>query len=152
VFGSVLDGKPEPASGVLRLPAGATSFDPEYFVDIEAITHTLGVSAIHRLDERTLLAQIYDPGAAPPASASAYASSKEFVFWLVTTDGTPAAAPLAGVSKGGRANAGNHVVDGKLYIQTDGDTGAEVFAVTAQGATPAFSVPSGDIWFLQRIR
>jgi hypothetical protein len=152
LFGKVLDAKPEPASGVLRLPAGATGFDPDYFVDIEAITHTVGVSAIHRLDEHSLLAQIYDPSAAPPASSSAYFSSKDFVFGLVTTDGTPAFTPLAGVPKGGRANAGNHVVDGKLYIQIDGGTGAEAFAVTAEGAAPAFSVPSGDIWFLQRMR
>jgi hypothetical protein len=160
LFGSASGGGPLPTSGILRIPAGAEEFDPTYLVDVEAITGTLGVWSIHRIDDTTVLAQIYDPEAAEPADVDAYADSTDFLYVLIdSAEGT--FEPVADLPRGGRANAGDHVVDDRLYIQLGRDTGEDQFetvvhSVSGGGADTAieeaFTVPSGDVWHLQRIR
>jgi hypothetical protein len=155
MFGSMLDNAPAPASGELRILAGQTAFDPTYAVDVEAITRSKGVWAIHRLDDNTLLVQVLDPAlsdAEVPTNISDYGASARFVFGFIDIAAgtfTPQALP----PEGGRGNAGNHVVDGKLYIQLSDAVGtAHTYAVSAAGITPSFTVPSGDLWFMQRVR
>lgn len=150
-FGSALGGGALPASGIVKLPSGQAAFDPSYLVDVEAITQTRSVGAIHRIDDTTLLAQIYDPSLDLPATLDALRSSTNFEFVFVDTV-NKTFAPVAALPKGGQANAGNHVVDGKLYIQLANTTGSVAYAVSATGVTEAFPVPAGDVWYLARIR
>lgn len=156
LFGKVYDdgkGTPMPDSGVLKLPAGAGAFDPDYFVDLEKITASKTVWAVHRVSNQELLVQVFDPNTAVPAAPTAYASSTDFIFGTVdTTAGTFAAVTAPG--RGGRASAGNYTLDGTLYIQTtDADSNSQTFAVTPDGkVTQAFPVASGDLWQLARIR
>jgi hypothetical protein len=151
MFGTVLGGAPSPTSGVLRLPAGQSAFDPSYLVDVEAITGSKGVWAIHRIDATTLLAQILDPDVASLATVVDYNASKDFEYALINT-AAGTWTKLASPPKGGRGNAGNHVVDGVLYIQISDTTGSTAYAVSPTGITAAFTVPSGDVWHLQRVR
>jgi hypothetical protein len=109
------------------------------------------VAAIHRIDDKTLLAQIYDPALALPATLSEFRSSSNFEFVVIDT-AARTFTPVANLPKGGQANAGNHVVDGTLYIQLLNATGSVAYAVSASGVTEAFPVPAGDVWFLARIR
>ncbi len=156
LFGSALGGGALPASGLLRIPAGEQTFDPDYLVDVETITGSIGAWAIHRIDDTTLLAQIYDPEAPDPADVDAYAESTDFIYVLIDT-AEETFAPVEELARGGRGNAGDHVVDGRLYVQTSRGTGEDqfetvVYAVSPDGVEESFTVPSGDVWHLQRIR
>jgi Domain of unknown function (DUF4374) len=150
-FGSAFGGGTLPASGIVKLAAGQGAFDASYLVDVEAITQTKAVGAIHRIDDTTLLAQIYDPALELPATLNDFRASTNFEFVLIDTVNRTFT-PVASLPKGGQANAGNHVVDGKLYIQLSNATGSVAYAVSAAGVTQAFPVPAGDVWFLARIR
>ncbi len=157
LFGKALGDVPLPTSGILRIPAGGTTFDPDYLVDVEAITRSPGVWAVHRIDNKTLLAQVLDPATPVPADADAYASSTDFIYMTIDTD-AKTATPIASLPRGGVANAGEHIVNDHLYIQYTavGAGGAfeSVVSVVNTGGTieRAFSVPSGDLWHMQRIR
>ena len=156
LFGSALGGASMPASGLLRIPDGENAFDPDYFVDVEAITGSIGAWAIHRIDDTTVLAQVYDPEAPDPVDIDAYADSTDFVYVLIDTE-EETFAPVEELVVGGRGNAGDHVVDGRLYVQAARGTGEDqfesvVYAVSADGIEESFTVPSGDVWHLQRIR
>jgi hypothetical protein len=150
MFGTAMDGT-MPSSGLLRLPAGETAFDPAYLVDIEAITGAKAVWAVHRIDDTTVLAQILDPEATP-TNFSEYEASQDWMFVLINTEARTWA-PVDSLPKGGRTNAGNHVVDGKLYIQIgDADGTSVAYAADADGVIRSFTVPGGDIWHLERVR
>ena len=154
LFGSVFGGGPVPTSGVMRLPAGQRAFDPDYLVDVEAITRSKGIWAIHRVDINTLLVQVLDPdpGFVVPSNPTDYGASKDFVYGIIDIP-SRTFTPLAFPPRGGRSNAGNHVVDDKLYIQlTDISGDAHAYAVAPSGVTEAFTVPGGDVWLLQRVR
>lgn len=150
----VYNGGAMPASGMLKLAAGASAFDAAYQIDLEAITKAPFAWAIHRLSATRLLVQIYDPADAPPKDTTEYASSTNFIFGVIDTEAkTFTAIPTTTLPKGGRANAGNYVIDGKVYIQLSNDTGSQAYAVATDGTiTPAFPVPAGDVWHLARIR
>ena len=153
-FGSVSGGGAFPPSGLLRIQSGASEFDPGYQVNIESITGSPGVSAVYRVDEHTVLAQIWDPDVPMDALAdsSDYTSATEFVYALVDTD-QGSWTRIDSIPKGGVGNAGDHVVDDKLYVNLAGATGSTVYPLTAAGfEDAAFSVPSGDLWHFQRIR
>lgn len=156
MFGKALGGGPLPTSGILRIPAGGATFDPDYLVDIEAITRSPGIWAIHRVDDHTVLAQVLDPAAPRPADADAYASSTDFIYMLVDTQ-QKTAQRVESLAKGSIANAGEHIVDDHLYIQYTSVSGSGAFesvvnVVNPGGIQQAFTVPSGDLWHLQRVR
>lgn len=153
-MGSTTTGGAMPGSGVLRLAAGARAFDPSYFVDVEAITGTAAVGAIHRISDTQLLAQIYDP-AAPAPTKLADLGTAQYIYVLIDT-AAKTATPVANLTRGVVGNSGNHVVDTTLYIQssvitrTSYDTTA--YAVTSGGVQTAFTISGGDLWHLERVR
>lgn len=154
LFGSVLGGGAFPSSGLLRIRDGAGDFDPGYQVDIEAITGTPGVWAVHRIDERSVLAQIWDPETPTDSLTSSddYYAAEEFIYVLIDS-ASESWTRVGAIPKGLTGNAGDHVVDGKLYINVVGETGSAVHPVTAAGVeAAAFNVSSGDLWHFERIR
>lgn len=161
LFGKTLGGDPNmppqvPDSGVIRLAAGATAFDGGSFKSLEGYTGTQGAWAVHLVDKTTLLTQVYDPAImTKPADALAFQRSTDFVFGFVDlANAANNFEPVAALPRGQGANAGNHIVDGKLYIQVAkaDQSGAEVFAVSGKTITKAFEVPAGDVFFLQRFK
>jgi hypothetical protein len=58
------------------------------------------------------------------------------------------------IPKAGAGNSLSHVVDGTLYVQAYDLNGeaALVYAVDSDGVEPAFSIPSGDLWYVNRLR
>jgi hypothetical protein len=151
LFGTAYGGGALPTSGLIKLPSGSVAFDPSYLVDVEAITQAKAVWAIHRLTATKLLVQVLDPAKPVPTNPTDYANSAEFIFGMVDTE-AKTFTPVDTLPRGGRANSGNHVVDGKLYIQLSNATGSVSYAATTDGVTQAFPVPAGDVWHLQRIR
>ncbi|HVV86073.1 MAG TPA: hypothetical protein VHE35_23600 [Kofleriaceae bacterium] len=155
LFGHTPSGAAVPHSGAVRLKAGATAFDPGFAVDLDAATGTIGAWGIHMLDPTHVLAQILDP-ATDRASITTpddfYDSTSFFYVMLDTT--TNQWTRQTAIPAGGIGNAQEHVIDGTLYVQVTGDSGAEVHPVTAAaGIGPkAFDVPSGDLWFARRLR
>jgi hypothetical protein len=152
--GTTTTGGAMPGSGILRLPAGATHFDPDYFVDVEAITGTRAVGAIHRIGDTAVLAQVYDP-TAPAPTMLADLSQPQYIYVLIDT-ATKTAAPVTSLAKGVVGNSGNHVVDSTLYIQSSIITRTSyettAYAVAPGGVTTAFTVSGGDLWHLERVR
>jgi hypothetical protein len=150
VVGRASGGGPLPASGILRIPPGLNTFDANYLVDVEDATGAPSVWAIHRTTATEALVQIYDPTVALPPLQD-YASTTNFIYANLNTE-TKTWTAVAELPRGGRGNAGNHVVDGKLYIQLSGATGSESYSVSEAGIVKAFPIPGGDVWHLERIR
>lgn len=154
-FGKTSDGSAMPTSGVVRLPAGQTTTDPGYLDDVEAITGTVSVGAIHRINDTTLLAQIFDPAAAVPTALADFTRAAQYMYVLIDTTGKTFA-QVDGLTKGVTGNSGNHVVDGKLYFQISTITASsyetDTYATSPTGVAPAFHISGGDLWFMGRIR
>lgn len=152
--GATTSGAAMPGSGVLRLPAGTSQFDPSYFVDVEAITGTKAVGAIHRIGDTALLAQVYDPAAPAPATLDDL-SQPQYIYVLIDTTARTFA-PVSNLAKGIVGNSGNHVVDRELYIQSSIITRTSyettAYAVTPSDVGAAFTVSGGDLWHLERVR
>ena len=154
-FGKTSDGSAMPTSGVVRLAAGQTTMDPAYLDDVEAITHTVSVGAIHRISDTALLAQIYDPDAAVPTVLGDFTRAAQYIYVLIDTAADTFTA-VDGLAKGVTGNAGNHVVDGALYFQistiTKTSYETDTYAASPRGVAPAFHISGGDLWFMARIR
>lgn len=154
-FGKTSDGSAMPTSGVVRLAAGQAAMDPGYLADVEAITGTVSVGAIHRIDDTTLLAQIYDPTATVSTDPTVFGSAAEYIYVLINT-ADKTFAPVDGLTKGVLGNSGNHVVDGKLYIQVSAITRTsyetDTFTTSPAGVATAFHISGGDLWFMGRLR
>lgn len=152
--GTTTTGAAMPGSGILRLPAGATQFDPSYFVNVEAITGTKAVGAIHRISDTALLAQIYDPAAPAPTTTDDLGTA-QYIYVLIDTTARTFA-PVANLTRGVVGNSGNHVVDSTLYIQSSIITRTSyettAYAVASGGVQTAFTVSGGDLWHLERVR
>lgn len=158
LFGSAAGGQPVPPSGVAKIAAGASQFDTAEVVNVTAITGSPGVYAIHRIDARFLLVQMWDPATPTDAytSADTFLAASEYIFAIVDTQ-AKTCSRVESIPKGGAGNTLNHVVDNKLYVQLyeelgDGVSDAIVHAATPTGIAPAFRIPSGDLWFVTRIR
>lgn len=157
-FGMASDGGALPPSGILRILPGASTFDPSYSVNVSQITGSPGVWAIHRIDATHVLAQLWDP--ATPidtiATADDYISASNFIYVLINTE-TRTFETVTSIPRGGIGNSFDNVVDGTLYIQTSvsvagGGSQSSVHRLTATGTVEAFTVPSGDLWHLERVR
>ncbi|MGC4118264.1 MAG: hypothetical protein QM765_27675 [Myxococcales bacterium] len=155
LFGHALGGGAAPNAGVVRVKSGASAFDSSYSVDLDKATGTIGSWGIHLLDATHVLAQILDPAVDKASIATPddfYASTEFFYVLLDTATGTWTRQDA--IPKGGVGNAQEHVVDGVLYVQVSGPNAAEVHGVTAANGIGAkvFEVPSGDLWFMRRLR
>ena len=159
-FGSTPNDEPMPTSGLVRIGADAQGFDPEYLVDVDAITGTPGIWAIHRIDDRYLLVQMWDPETPTKdfQSADDLNGASEYIYAIVDTE-DKSWTRVDAIPKAGAGNALDHIVDGRLYVQayvqtgpTPDDADAVVYSVTPEGFEEAFRVPSGDLWFVRRLR
>jgi hypothetical protein len=148
-----------PPAGVLRIKSGSLTFDPDYFIDLSAITKSPAIFATYRVDENHLLAQLWDPAVNPATkvvAAGDYFGAAEFIYTLVDLRGATST-PLTSIPKAGAGSTSEFRLDGKLYVQfyqarPDGIRDAVVHVVNSTGTQEAFSIPSGDLWALERVR
>lgn len=160
LWGKASNGGKLPNSGVVRIKAGQTTYDPDYHVDIEAITKSPNVWGIHRVDDRYLLVQMWDPAVSIDfvKSQEDLDNAFEYIYALVDTQ-EKTWKKVDTIPKGGAGSSDDHIVDGKLHVQIyvpngDGPDGADavVYSVTSAGFTEEFRIPSGDLWFVEKLR
>jgi hypothetical protein len=156
LFGSVYpDAGPIPSSGIARINAGTSTFDPSYAVDVNKIAGSTGVWAVHMLDSNDVLAQILDPSV-PTSSFSTpddIYDSNNYYFVMINVDAGTVVKQTQ-IPEGGIANSQEHIVDNVLYVQVAEDGGnTAIYPATAAGVGPRqFEVESGDLWFAQRLQ
>ncbi|MET0384851.1 MAG: DUF4374 domain-containing protein [Polyangiales bacterium] len=159
MFGTVAGGGELPSSGMLRIPAGAEAFDTGYRLDLDEITGSPNIWGAHRIDDRYLLLQMWDPESTVEIKTQEdLDDGLEYIYALVDTE-ERSWKRVDTLPKAGAGNSISHRVDGKLYIQAymlndkgDGSEDAVVYTVTPEGFEEQFRVPSGDLWFAERIR
>jgi hypothetical protein len=155
LFGGVPGGGKAPSSGVVRLKKGTNTFDQSFVVDVNAATGTIGAWGVHMLDPTHLLCQILDPAVDPKTimTPDDFYNSTSFFYILLDTS-TMKWTKQAAIATGGIGNAQEHVVDGVEYVGVTTMDGADVYPATAASGLGAkqFSIPSGDLWFAQRLR
>ncbi|HTV24419.1 MAG TPA: hypothetical protein VMG12_37260 [Polyangiaceae bacterium] len=145
-----------PPEAVLRVQAGA-GFDPEYRVDLRAVTGSPAVYGGWFLGDNAMLLRVWDPEVDPSSvltEANDYWSGEEFVSMMMVDLESGRAERFDLPPRGGAGSTGDPTeVDGKVYISVyrDGLDRTELFAVTPAGAEPAFST-QGDVLFMGRAR
>jgi hypothetical protein len=145
-----------PPEAVLRVRDGR-DFDPGYQVDLRAATGSPAIYGGWFLDDDAMLLRVWDPDVDPASvltDARDYWSAEEFVSMMLLDLKSGTAERFDVPPKGGAGSTGDETqVDGKVYISVyhDGVSRTEMFAVTAEGAQPAFST-RGDVLFMGRAR
>jgi hypothetical protein len=149
-----------PPAGVLRMKAGTTTFDPDYFIDLLKLTGSPLVYGTFVVDDDHLMLQVWDPATDPAPfvaqGADAVWDAEEYVYMLVDLK-TRTATRVAAIPKAGAQSVAKFRLDGVLHVQTynvvsQNVKNATVYRVAADGVQPAFPIPSGDLWDLERIR
>jgi len=148
-----------PPAGVLRINNGAAAFDPDYLVDLSTITGSQAIFSLNVLNDTTLVGQLWDPNVDVGAQVTVtddFDDAEEFVYNLVDLTTQTFSRPTA-IPKGGAGRVNNPVLDGVMYIQvyeqvSENVRDVDVFAVTPTGAQKAFTIPSGDLESLERVR
>jgi hypothetical protein len=158
VYSTTPSGEPIPPSGVLRIANDEPRFDASYLIDLTAMTGSPGIYGIHRVDERFLLVQMFDPGTPLDAYATHddFFAAPEYIYGLVDTQ-EMSWRLVDTIPKAGAGNTLDHIVDGRLYVQAYEEISPDVedaiiYEASPGGVEEAFRVPSGDLWYLKRIR
>lgn len=155
LFRSVFGGGKMPVSGLVRIGQGAQEFDSEYLVDLSEITGSPSVYGVHRIDDGHTLVQMFDPESPTDIyeTEDDFMGASEYIYGLVDNEARTWKR-IDEIPKAGAGNSLSHVVDGTLYVQAYDLSGeaALIYAVDAGGVTPAFSIPSGDLWYVNRLR
>jgi hypothetical protein len=142
----------------LRIRAGSTEFDPDFYVDLNAAAGTPAVYHTWHTTGRSVVAAVWDPAIDP----STLASSDE--YWdvpmqrkLVRID-EQVSEPLAGIPSSAVFSTLDYRLDAELYmLMSEGSAGAEgdarssLYRITDSSAELALTTP-GDIWSIGRIR
>jgi hypothetical protein len=148
-----------PPAGVLRIKNGATAFDPDYFVNLSAVTGSQAIVALNVLNDATLVGQLWDPGVDPRTqvtTADDFLEAEEFVYGLVDLTTQTFSRPPS-IPRGGVGKVTHPVIDGVMYVQvykqvSENVRDVDVIAVTPTGAQNAFTIPGGDLESLARVR
>ncbi len=155
LFGSVYpDAGPIPSSGIARINAGTSTFDPDYTLDVNKLTGSTGVWAVHMLDPNDVLAQILDP-AVPTSSFSTpddIYDSSDYFFVLINADAGTWTHQDAIPGGRDRQRAGAHRRQRPLRPGCRGRRQHRRLSghLVGRGAKQ-FDVESGDLWFAQRL-
>jgi hypothetical protein len=148
----------QPNDCLLRIPAGSTAFDPQFYVDLNRAADTPAVYHTWQSTGRSVVAAVWDRNSDP----STLASPDD--YWdapmkrtLVRID-DQVSEPLAGIPSSAVFSTLNYRLDGELYMLMSegssgpaGDARSSLYRVTDSAAELALTT-SGDIWAIGRIR
>jgi hypothetical protein len=155
LFRTVFGGGKMPVSGLVRIGAGQQEFDADYLVDLSEITGSPSIYGVHRVDDGHTLVQMFDPESPTDIyeTEDDFMGASEYIYGLVDNEARTWKR-IEEIPKAGAGNSLSHVVDGTLYVQAYDLSGeaALIYAVDSEGVTPAFSVPTGDLWYVNRLR
>lgn len=142
-----------PPAGILRIKAGATTYDPSYFVDLEKATGSSAIAANWKIDDNTLLLRIWDPATKLPTNIDDYWSGKSFISKKLDL-ATGAVTDFPALAKGGFASNIQDVVDSKTYFPLPNSDGSAdiAYQLSADGIKQIYTIPGGGYWGMRRIR
>jgi hypothetical protein len=148
-----------PPAGVLRIQRGASTFDPDFFIDLNAITGSPGIVAPFFVDGSTLALQFWDPDVDISGRLTVpddFFDAEEFVYGLLDLS-SRSFSRLTSIPKGGAYSNAEYRFDDALYAQlfsrpTENVIDADVYRVTSTGAQKAFTIFGGTLENLERLR
>jgi hypothetical protein len=149
-----------PANCLLRIRAGALGFDPDFLVEIPALTDGLEVATELETGvdgAGVAFAKMFYPGELPEdvpvAGDFAFWEQPAFKMWRIELGDTPSAMPVADVPFAALAWEGASV-DGKLYTGESPDyASSRVFEIdpASNRAVPLFEM-DGTFYGLHKLR
>jgi hypothetical protein len=143
---------------VLRIKPGATTFDPDFFVDLRAATGSPGFYTAHPMAGSRLLVNVWSPAVAiadvaTPGDPSWYWESPYFEYVIVDL-ATGTSIPVPGLARAAVQFSKTLRVDGLNYVQLyRDDRGSDLNRVDPDGTvTPVLNNGSGtDVQFIGRL-
>ncbi|MCA9558971.1 MAG: DUF4374 domain-containing protein, partial [Myxococcales bacterium] len=143
-----------PPACALRIKAGETTFDPDFYVDLEAATGTRAVYGAWHIAGHDMLVMGLQDGGDLPAPED-YLAEALFEAYVVDLD-TGTSRRLEGIPAAQGMSFREHFLDGTLYYQVyttvEGTPSVDVYRVDADGtATKQFST-LGDPWSLGTLK
>jgi len=146
-----------PNDCVVRIKAGTLEFDPDYERDLNAATGSPAIYHPWHLQDRSMIAAVWDPADDPAAVAADDYWTTPMLRKLVRVDESSSEV-LEGVPKSAVWSTLSHKLDGELYLlSTDGapfgggEVRSNLHRVTDTGAELALST-SGFLWSIGRVR
>lgn len=142
-----------PASCVLRVNAGDSAFDADYFLNLKDVTGSPSVVGSWRIDDENILARVWDAADSLPTTIDDYWSAKSFVSKRVNL-GTKSSVDFPALPKGGFSSNIQDRVDGATYFSLPRDDGSAdaAYRLRPDGIQEAFVIPGGGYWGMGRIR
>lgn len=142
-----------PPSCVLRINAGASAFDPDYFFRLSDVTGSPSVVGTWRINDENVLARVWDPADPVPQVSDEYWSAQNFISKRIDLT-TQTATDFPALPKGGFSSNIADAVDGSTYFslpQADGRADV-AYRLQTDGITEAYTIPGGGYWGMRRIR
>lgn len=142
-----------PPSCVLRVKAGSSSFDPDYFIDLHKVLDTPAIPGHWRIDDNTLLVLMWDKALPLPATYDEFWSSKTFISKKLDLT-TGAVSDFPGFQRVGFSSNIQDRVDGVTYLSIPRDDGSAdvAYRLKPDGIEEAFSLPGAGYWGMARLR
>lgn len=153
---------PNPPTGpqcVLRVAPGADTFDPDFFVDLNAATGSPGFYTAHPMAGRKLLVNTWSPDVdlaevADPADPSWYWNFPPYFEYAIVDLETGTSERVADLPVAAVQFSVTLRVDDQNYVQLyDQDGGADVYRVDPDGTVTQVlgSEPGTDVQYLGRL-
>ena len=143
---------------LLRIRAGSTEFDPDYYVDLNRATNSPVVYHTWQTQNRSVVAAVLDPALDPASIAT------PDDYWSVPMQRTLVrvdegdSEPIRGIPASAVFSTLNYRLDGELYMLMSegsagpaGDARSTLYRIDGSTAQLALTT-SGDIWSIGRIR
>jgi uncharacterized protein DUF4374 len=143
---------------LLRVRAGSTEFDPDFYLDLNSTANTPAVYHTWQSSGRSIVAATWDPALDP----SELGSSDD--YWSAPMNRTlvrineGASEPISGIPASAVFSTLNYRLDDELYmLMSEGSSGPEgdarstLYRITDSAAELALTT-AGDIWSIGRIR
>ena len=143
---------------LLRIQRGSTSFDPDFYLDLNRAVDTPAVYHTWRSTGRSVVAAVWDPQLDPrslPTPDDYWTAPMQRKLVRIADE---VSEPLEGIPSSAVFSTLDYRLDGELYmLMSEGSSGAEgdarstLYRVRENRAEPAITT-TGDLWAIGRIR
>jgi hypothetical protein len=143
---------------LLRVRAGSTEFDPDFYVDLDRAANTPAVYHTWQSSGRSVVAATWDPARDPNELTSPddyWSAPMQRTLIRIDED---ASEPISGIPASAVFSTLNYRLDDVLYMLMsegtpgpNGDARSTLYRIDESTAEPALTT-SGDIWSIGRIR
>lgn len=150
-YGKQADSQPNDC--LLRIRAGETEFDPDYYVDLDELVGTPAVYHTWHTRDRSLVAAVWDPNDEPPADPDEYWTAPMQRKLVMIDRGE--SHEIDGLPKSAVFSTSNYRLDDQLYMLVSSTTESlarsSLYRVDDDGAKEALTTV-GDLWTMGRVR